>query len=71
MRVGILGSGLMGGKLERSSRGPDMKSCSAMRGATTILLTSPNRHFYYPSRGPDPPLGFVFPQRSVGRPLDR
>ena len=35
MRIGILGSGLMGGNSERSSRELDMKSCSAMREATT------------------------------------
>ncbi len=35
MRIGILGSGLMGGNSERSSHELDMKSFSATRGATT------------------------------------
>jgi hypothetical protein len=37
VRIGILGSRLMGGNSERSSPELDMKSCSATREATTNL----------------------------------
>ena len=37
MRIGILGSGLMGGNSERSSRELDMKSCSTMPEAINKL----------------------------------
>jgi predicted dinucleotide-binding enzyme len=53
MRIGILGSGLMGGKLGTIFARAGMKSCSAMREAT--ISSSGSRDRLDPTRGPGTP----------------